>query len=321
MTTASMPAESVTIRSASIPTWFGIGGSAERFAAPSSADELAKCIEIDPTLRVLGDGANLLVDDDGVPELVVSLKSGSFAATHVQQGNPHVTAGAGADLPRLILDTARVGLAGLEGLGGIPATIGGAAIMNAGGAFGQIADRIVRVHALARTGRPVILPRDQIEFSYRHSGLTDFIITSVDFELTPDDPAAVRARLKEVMAYKKGSQPMAENSAGCAFKNASLDRDFSGVRTTGERIEIPVGKRVPAGLLIDLSGCKGLRVGGAMVSPLHANFIVTEPGATARDVISLMNEVVRRVHDAHGVTLEREVVVWSRHPSTPPTGL
>lgn len=311
---AAMPADLTIVRDAPIRTWFGIGGRAERFAAPASLADLRRCLEVDPALRVLGDGANLLVDDDGVPELVVSLESDAFTGAAMKPGVPRVTVGAGADLPRLILDTARLGLAGLEGLGGIPATIGGAVIMNAGGAFGQIADRVARVHALDRSGRELDLARDQIDFSYRHSGLTHLVITSVDLDLTPEDPAAIRARLKEVMAYKKGSQPMAENSAGCAFKNATLDRDFAAVRDDGERVEIPVGKRVPAGLLIDLAGCKGLRVGGASVSARHANFIVTDHGALASDVISLMHEVTRRVHDSFGVTLQPEVVVWSRHP-------
>jgi UDP-N-acetylmuramate dehydrogenase len=106
------------------------------------------------------------------------------------------------------------------------------------------------------------------------------------------------------MAYKKDSQPMAERSAGCAFKNPTLAADISGAGVKGSRIS--------AGRLIDLAGCKGLRVGGAHVSERHANFIVTIPGARARDVVELMDEITRRVHDQYGVTLEPEVVVWRR---------
>jgi UDP-N-acetylmuramate dehydrogenase len=307
----------VSIAPAPLPTWFGIGGGADRFCRPESPDELRRCVELDPNLRVLGDGANLLVDDDGVAELVVSLKSPAFTSVAIEPGSPRVSAGAGADLPRLILDTARAGLEGLEGLGGIPATVGGAAIMNAGGMFGQIADRITHVHAVNREGREVTLPRDEIAYSYRHSGLNDLIITRVDLELTPADPNAVRARLKEVMAYKKGSQPMAENSAGCAFKNPLVGRHFTATRENGTRVEIAAGKRVPAGMLIDLARCKGMTAGGAGVSERHANFIVTTPDATARDVITLIEQVTRRVHDAFGVTLEPEVVIWSRHHQCP----
>jgi UDP-N-acetylmuramate dehydrogenase len=301
------------IAPAPIPTWFGIGGRADRFARPASLDELKACLEADPDARILGDGANLLVDDDGVPELVISLKSPAFASTSIAAGTPQVSAGAGVDLPRLIVESARLGLAGLEGLGGIPATVGGAIIMNAGGAFGQIADSVARVHVLDRHGRERTLERRDIPFAYRHSGLTDVIVTGVEFTLTPGDPRGVRERLKEVMAYKKNSQPMADRSAGCCFKNAALDRPFSAARPSGERLEYPVGKLVPAGLLIELAGCKGLAVGGASVSQRHANFLVTTPDARARHVIDLMAEVVRRVHDAFGITLQREVVVWSRH--------
>lgn len=222
-------------------------------------------------------------------------------------------AGAGADLPRLIVESARLGLAGLEGLGGIPATVGGAIIMNAGGAFGQIADAVARVHAIDRQGRERVLERRDIPFAYRHSGLTDLIITSVEFTLTPGDPKVVRERLKDVMAYKKSSQPMADRSAGCCFKNAALDRPFTATKPTGDRFDFPVGRLVPAGLLIELAGCKGLAIGGASVSQRHANFLVTTPDARARHVIDLMSEVVRRVHDAFGLTLQREVIVWSRH--------
>src|SRR5690606_34518042 len=131
-----------------------------------------------------------------------------------------------------------------------------------------------------------------------------------------EDPAAIRARLKDVMAYKKGSQPMAENSAGCCFKNFTLDRDFEATRPGGERVALGAGDRVPAGLLIDLAGCKGLSVGGATVSARHANFIVTAAGARARDVIELMGEVKRRVREAFGIELEPEVVVWSRRSNS-----
>jgi UDP-N-acetylmuramate dehydrogenase len=215
-----------------------------------------------------------------------------------------VVAGAGASLPKLITETVRQGLAGLEGLGGIPATIGGAAVMNAGGAFGQIADAVAAVHALDHNGRDIVLERDQIDFRYRHSGLNHLIITSVEFDLREEDPAALRARLKEVMEYKKNSQPMADRSAGCVWKNPTLPRDLADIG--------PKGDRVSAGMLIDRAGCKGTRVGGASVSPRHANFVVTDAGATAGNVIELMEQTRRRVMDRFGVELEPEVVIWKR---------
>jgi UDP-N-acetylmuramate dehydrogenase len=299
------------IAAAPIATWFGIGGGADRFCVPRSVGELKRCLDIDPTLRVLGEGANLLVDDDGVSELVVELSSPAFTKVEIDTKTGAATVGAGADLSKLVVESVR-----LEGLGGIPAMIGGAVIMNAGGAFGQICDSVVRVHGLDRAGHEVVLERSQIDFSYRHSGLTGLIITSVELLLPPGNPAMLRARLKDVMAYKKNSQPMAENSAGCCFKNPTVDAAFA--ERMGASVVQQVGsesrptQRVSAGLLIDRAGCKGMRVGGAMVSPRHGNFVVTGPGAKARDVIELMELMVKRVRDAFGVTIEPEVVIWRR---------
>ncbi len=321
MTTAVIEQDPLIIQHAPIPTWFGIGGSADRFCRPASADALRRCIEIDPALRVLGDGANLLVDDDGVGELVVELSSPAFTKIEMDARTGRTVVGAGVDLAKLVTESVRAGLSGLEGLGGIPATVGGALMMNAGGAFGEIGPSVVRVFAVDRSGAEVVLENTRtlstlgtdrsepqsvarVDFSYRHSGMQGLVITGAELMLPPADPAALRARLKEVMAYKKGSQPMADNSAGCCFKNPTLSADLHDIAEKG--------KRVSAGLLIDRAGCKGLRSGGAMVSPRHGNFVVTDKGAAARDVINLMELMTARVFDVFGVTIEREVVVWSR---------
>ena len=298
-------------RHALLPTWFGIGGRADALATPRSVAELRRCLDIDPCLRVIGDGANLLVDDDGVPGLVVRLTDPSFtrfdlAARSPVLGPGHFVVPAGAQLPRLVTESVRRGLGGLEGLGGIPATVGGAVVMNAGGAFGEVGGVVARVHALDRDGRGVVLERGEIDLGYRRSGLGRLVITAVELALRPGDPAALRQRLKDVMAYKKSTQPMAEKSAGCVFKNPTLERDLEGIGHAGSRVS--------AGMLIDRAGLKGLRVGGAEVSAGHANFIVTRAGAAARDVIRLMAEVQKRVLDAFGVALAPEVVVWSRQP-------
>lgn len=294
---------------APLPTWFGIGGVADRLARPRSLGEVVRCVQSEPDLRVLGDGANLLVDDDGIGELVLALTDAAMTSYTINGATGAVTAMAGANLPRLINETVRTGLAGLEGLAGIPATVGGAVVMNAGGAFGQIADAVARVRGVDRAGNVVTLERREIDFGYRRSGLNDLVITSVELALVPDDREKIRARQKDVMAYKKRSQPMAEPSAGCVFKNPTL---AGAIDRIGD-----AGARVSAGMLIDLAGCKGLRTrggegGGAEVSPVHGNFIVTHPGALAREVIDLMGEVKRRVFDRFGVELEPEVVVWRR---------
>ncbi|MFN0131511.1 MAG: UDP-N-acetylmuramate dehydrogenase [Phycisphaerales bacterium] len=294
-------------RNAPVPTWFGIGGSADRLARPASLDELRACLDLDPNLAILGDGANLLVDDDGIDRLVVALTQPAFTVATFD--GDRVVVGAGANLPKLILESVRRGLGGLEGLGGIPASVGGAAIMNAGGTFGQFSDAVASVRALDRAGRAVELARADIAFAYRSSGLANLLITEVELRLAPADPTALRARLKEVMAYKSRTQPMAEPSAGCVFKNPDVAGDVA------ERLEVGGGdtpRRVSAGMLLDRAGCKGLRVGGARVSDWHANFVVTEPGARARDVIELMDRSRARVLDRFGITLEPEVVIWRR---------
>ncbi len=291
-------------RDAAIPTWFGIGGRAERLARPRSVEELRRCLELDPGLRVLGDGANLLVDDAGVSELVVAFTAPEMTTVRRDDATGRTVAMAGANLPKLIVEAVRLGMGGIEGLGGIPATIGGAVIMNAGGAFGQIGDAVARVHALDRGGREVVLERGRIGFSYRHSGLEGLIITSVELDLKPGDPVALRDKLKEVMAYKKSTQPMAEQSAGCVFKNPTLAAALDGIGAAGARVS--------AGMLLDRAGCKGMKVGGAEISHGHANFFVTREGARAADVIRLMELAAARVFDRFGVKLEREVVVWRR---------
>jgi UDP-N-acetylmuramate dehydrogenase len=299
-------------RAAAIPTWFRIGGGADRLARPETVEQLRRAVEIDPSLRVLGDGANLLVDDDGVGELVVVLDRGEFVRVEADPGTGRVVAGAGADLPKLIVETVRQGLGGLEVLGGIPATVGGAAIMNAGGAFGQFADCVRCVHGLDRAGREVTRERRETGFSYRSSGLQDLVLTRVEFALTPGDPAALRLRLKEVMEYKKRTQPLAANSAGCVFKNPALERDLEGIDVRPGQPELRKGDRISAGFLIDRAGCKAMTVGGATVSDRHANFIVTQRGATAGHVIELIGKVRDRVRDRLGVALETEVVIWRR---------
>lgn len=306
MATATLP-DFIT-HAAPIKTWFGIGGSAARFAKPRTPDDLRTCLAIDPALRVLGDGANLLVDDDGIDDLVVSLDAPGLAKIEVLDADKGlVRAGAGVHIFKLMNTTIRSGLGGLEVLAGVPATLGGAIVMNAGGAFGQIADVIERVYALDRSGREVVLERSDINFSYRHSGLTHLIVTAADLRLTRGDAAALEARKKEINDYKLRVQPMSANSAGCCFKNPTLPHAIEGI---GE-----AGKRVSAGLLIDRAGLKGLRHQTARVSDLHGNFLVVDDKSIgkARDVIALMDIVNTRVHDRFGVHLDREVVVWSKH--------
>ncbi|MGQ0626550.1 MAG: hypothetical protein ACT4PL_00430, partial [Phycisphaerales bacterium] len=152
--------------------------------------------------------------------------------------------------------------------------------------------------------RTLALKRTEIEFTYRHSSLTErrLIVTGVDFRLRLADVKAVKAKLKDVTEYKKTTQPLSANSAGCCFKNPTLTEPVRDVGTTGTRVS--------AGLLIDRAGCKGMTVGGARVSEQHGNFIVAGAGCTASDVLELMRQVRAKVKGAFGVELEPEVVVW-----------
>jgi len=280
---------------ASIETWFGVGGGADALVTPRSVEDLCAAIrEHDPALgpvRVLGDGANLLVSDDGVDGLVIDTKE----LNSVEWIDTGVRAGAGAGLPKLVTEACRRGLGGLEGLGGVPASLGGAVRMNAGGAFGEIADSVRTVRVVNSLGDEHTLKPSELEFGYRRSNLSGLIVVEAELALPGADPQALRARLKEVMAHKKDAQPLAANSAGCVFKNPDVD-----------------GERVSAGRLIDKAGLKGERIGGASVSERHGNFVVVEDGATASHVLALIDRVRERVLAECGVGLEQELVVWKR---------
>jgi UDP-N-acetylmuramate dehydrogenase len=176
--------------------------------------------------------------------------------------------------------------------------------MNAGGKFGTISDHLVAVHAMDRAGRMHELSKSDIDFSYRHSGLNHLIVCSAVFRLEHADPVALKHELSECMKYKTDSQPMSAKSAGCAFKNPTLNAAIEGIGEAGDRVS--------AGMLIDRAGCKGMQHDGASVSDLHANFITTTPDACARDVITLMKQVKERVHGHFGVQLDNEVVIWTR---------
>jgi UDP-N-acetylmuramate dehydrogenase len=286
-------------------TWYGTGGAAEVLAHPQTIEQLQtlarRCADAHVPLHVLGSGANLLVTDSGVPGVVVELDAPVFGEINIDRDR--VTVGAGHDLQKLILGLAREGLAGLEALAGIPASVGGAVRMNAGGRYGATGDYVAEVVCLNQAGRMRVYTRKDLTFGYRRTNITEPVILNATFELTREDPTTLRDRVKEIYAYKKSTQPLAENSAGCAFKNPPADVSAKG-----------------AGQLIDEAGLKGLRIGGAEVSHRHANFIVLHTGGAADDVLRLIRTVTRRVQEATGVLLEREVVVWGAEPVEEPTG-
>lgn len=284
-------------------TWYKAGGHAEVLISPRNTEALQslcrRCHANEIPVRVLGSGANLLIADDGVDGVVVRLNHPAFQDANWNEssdGRPTRIC-AGADLMGLVQESARRGLAGLSQLAGIPATIGGAIRMNAGGAYGDMAQSIHSIELLTMTGEFRTISAAELDFGYRHCALPDGIILAAQCNLCIGDRAKIRAHVKEVFEYKSRTQPMADRSAGCMFKNP---------------IDPVTGKRESAGRLIDLAGMKGKTVGGAFVSERHGNFVGLRAGGSANDVLTLAFHVQQRVLDHSGIRLEREVVFWSQ---------
>lgn len=272
-------------------TWFRLGGRARHLFRPDNTDALSllmrRAKQEGVPVKVLGSGANVLVSDDGFDGVVVRLDSNAFSTTK-QQGTSF-RVGAGVELMPLARRCSEKGLAGLECLAGIPATIGGAARMNAGGREGEFGDVVREVRVLQSDGSVETWPRERIGFGYRRTNLGRSIVLSALLELREDDPRRVKRTFDECLERKKRSQPLADKSAGCIFKN-------------------PDGQS--AGALIDRAGLKGARYGGAYVSKRHANFIAVERGATASDVMHLIDIVRKRVRRVFDIKLELEIDIW-----------
>ncbi len=272
-------------------TKYRLGGNARWLAAPKSRQDLVRIVrqaaidEID--VKTLGAGANVLVRDDGFDGIVLRLDQPAF--TSIRFDGERVHAGGGADLMGLAQQCARRGLSGLEPMAGIPSTVGGAIRMNAGGRYGEIGNVVDEVCLVDRTGCAHRLARTDLEFGYRSSNIGDGVIVSACFALHACDPLRTVETFKRIWAEKKASQPMAEKSAGCVFKN-------------------PPARS--AGALIDQAGLKGAAIGGASVSTRHANFIVARPGAKSADVLAVIDRVREVVADRFGVSLELEIDVW-----------
>ncbi len=274
-------------------TSFGLGGPADVFIAPSSPgafkDAVALLADERVPLRFIGRGTNLLVRSGGIDGAVVSAER---AFVHVSREGSTVTAGSGVDLARLLSFCAEGGLGGIEGLAGIPGSVGGAVVTNAGSFGVSMGDRLLHL-VVFRPGRDSVrVAAGEIEIRYRHAALPeDSAIEEVAFALEPRDPAAVAGRQREVLESKWRTQPVGMRSAGCVFRN-------------------PEGRS--AGRLIDAAGLKGTRVGGAVVSDLHANYVLNDRGATPEDVETLIGLVRERVREHAGVELELEIEIAGR---------
>ncbi|HOD80642.1 MAG: UDP-N-acetylenolpyruvoylglucosamine reductase [Planctomycetes bacterium ADurb.Bin126] len=272
-------------------TWFRLGGSARYFVRPRNVDELkeavCRCRDNNVPMYVLGSGANLLVDDAGVKGAVIHLMQDDFR--EVAFTDVGVRAGAGADMGKLVLRCVREGKSGLECLTGIPGSVGGCVRMNAGGAFGDIGSSVESVTVMSEEGEVFTRFRNDLAFGYRSTNIASKFILAAEFRLADDDPHSILKQVKQIWIYKKNTQPLGYRNAGCVFKN-------------------PRG--LSAGALIDRAGLKGRRVGGAVVSERHANFILVREGATASDVLKLINIIRETVYRKSEVYLELELEVW-----------
>jgi len=270
-------------------TSFRVGGPADLYVRPADFPSLeaARAILAEAGLPVLvmGLGTNLLVRDGGIRGAVVS--TARLSGWRVD--GTRMLAQSGSPLAALAREAARQGLSGLEFAAGIPGTLGGAVVMNAGAHGMCMADVVERVTVQGRGGRAV-LQRDELEFTYRSSSLRgrDLVVVEAVLNLRPSSGAEVRQRMQALLEVRRRTQPRGLPSAGSFFRN-------------------PPG--VAAGFLIEQAGCKGMRVGGAEVSPVHANFLVNLGGATAADILALAARVRERVAERFGLWLEPEVEI------------
>jgi UDP-N-acetylmuramate dehydrogenase len=289
-------------------TW-RVGGPADVLCLADRMEDLAEAAQAAASLgvpwRVLGRGSNVLVLDGGIDGLVIINRTRDLRITA-----PHLWAESGLLLSTLARRTATAGLAGLEWSAGIPGSVGGAVVSNAGAHGGQMADTLQRAlllqpdaacagtngvhsHAAPIDAWPGAVWTDvaSLHLAYRHSLLREHatpvaIVLCAEFTLRPEDPSTIRARMDDQRRQRRATQPLAHSSAGSVFKN-------------------PPGES--AARLIDRAGLKGLHAGGAQVSTRHANFMVTEPGATARDLLALIAQVQGRVRAQYGIQLTLEV--------------
>lgn len=292
-----------------------VGGRAEWLLEPSSPAELRAAwlaaLERGCVPRILGGGANLLVEDGLHPGVVITTDRMARVfrpgAAHTpeedaarraaeEEREPLLVAWAGAGLPGLCRTARDLGLAGLAGMVGIPGHLGGGVAMNAGGRWGELWDVVESVHVLTPEGEELELPRAECAPRYRDGGLEGRIVLGAVLRLKPGDPAAIRAEMQDYLAQKSAAQPVQEHSSGCIFQNP--DRELSGGRTAGQ--------------LVEQCGGKGLARGDALVSPKHGNFIVNRGAARAEDVLALIEDVRRLVRDRTGIELRTEVKVWRR---------
>lgn len=269
-------------------TTFRAGGPADWFVIPETADELkavlAACKKAGEPWYVVGNGSNLLVSDAGVRGVVIS--TGRFDRLEVS--GKHLRAGAGVLLSKAAGEALKNGLTGLEFAAGIPGSVGGALVMNAGAYGSEMRDVLKSVTVLTESGQVKTLPAEELELGYRTSSIlrNHYLVLEAELSLSEGDPEAIHGRMRELAERRREKQPLEYPSAGSTFKR-------------------PAGYF--AGKLIEDAGLKGFSVGGAEVSEKHAGFVINRGNAAAADIYSLCMEVRRKVFEQTGVALELEV--------------
>ncbi|MCJ7833884.1 UDP-N-acetylmuramate dehydrogenase [Cuneatibacter sp. NSJ-177] len=270
-------------------TTFQVGGPAECFAEPQNAEELAAlircCREGSIPYYIIGKGSNLLIGDRGYAGVILHVGAG-LAACEIE--HDRIYAEAGISLALLAKNACAAGLTGLEFAAGIPGSLGGAVTMNAGAYGGEMKDVLTAVQVVTRGGELFWLTAEQMQLGYRTSAVMKegYAVTAAEFQLAEGDVEKIKEKMAELAARRREKQPLEYPSAGSTFKR-------------------PAGYF--AGKLIEEAGLLGFSVGGAQVSEKHCGFVINRGGATAADILALCQEVVRRVKENSGVTLEMEV--------------
>lgn len=280
-------------------TTFKVGGPADYFFEPQGREEIIEALVLAARdglpVTLLGGGSNVLIGDGGIRGLVIRPRGGEIE--RVAPGS--VRAEAAITINGLVRWTVMHGAAGLEAWAGTPGTVGGAVHGNAHFAGRQISELVQQVELADRQGSVRWVAASDMEFAYDRSRLqhTGEILLSADFIVSDGDPSTLRATARESLAFRKRTQPLESPSAGCIFQNPQRGVDV-----------LPEGMPWSAGALVDRAGLKGLQNGGALVSPAHANFIISHGGATAREIHALIERCRAGVRDQFGVTLRNEIV-------------
>jgi UDP-N-acetylmuramate dehydrogenase len=283
-------------------TWLRVGGAAEVLFLPADDEDLTNFLLGLPDtvpVTVIGVGSNLIIRDGGIEGVVIRLAGRAFATIEVDAEEHKVIAGVGALDSAVAKAAAKAGIAGLEFYVGVPGTIGGALMMNAGCYGRETKDVVLGAWGVDRTGELRSWELKDFGYSYRHSGVPDgMIFTNAVFQGIPDDPAAIAARMDEITARREATQPIREKTGGSTFKNPPGQSSWK---------------------LVDAAGWRGKLHGGAMFSPLHANFLINTGEATAADLEGLGDLVRADIKARTGVELEWEIKRIGR-PTPPGSG-